>query len=221
VALGLGHAWLVGLWFGAAQSHVLFDALPSCICNSLPRFRAALPLQLDEAGAIEAARQKRQEEIRARLAAGAGGGAAVAEDASVAVQQQAADYYTAEEMAKVCNRAANTADGLLVSACNQWGFEVLPKAMGPQLSVHVHPVASSRLAPSPTHPPIHLPPPLPLPAAVPEAKEEEGAAAEEESADGGGAGGAGSRGGCQGCASAAPVSHPHPVRVALAALAPD
>lgn len=59
-------------------------------------------VQLDDAGAIEAAKQKRQEEIRARLAAGAGAGqaAAIIEDASVPVQQVAADYYSAEEMAK-------------------------------------------------------------------------------------------------------------------------
>lgn len=68
-------------------------------------------LQLDDAGALEAAKAKRQEEIRARLAAGAAGGGAAAggaaggapaaESAAVPVQQQAADYYTAEEMAKV------------------------------------------------------------------------------------------------------------------------
>jgi hypothetical protein len=60
--------------------------------------------QIDDSGAVEAARQRRQEEIRARLAAGgstAAALAAVAEDASVTVQQQTADYYTAEEMAKV------------------------------------------------------------------------------------------------------------------------
>ncbi|KAL4429830.1 hypothetical protein ABPG77_010947 [Micractinium sp. CCAP 211/92] len=56
-------------------------------------------MQLDDAGAIEAAKQKRQEEIRARLA-GAAAATAVVEDASVPVQSVAADYYSAEEMAK-------------------------------------------------------------------------------------------------------------------------
>lgn len=58
--------------------------------------------QIDDAGAIDAARQKRKEEIRLRLAAGAGASSAgaVAEDASVPVQQVAADYYTTDEMAK-------------------------------------------------------------------------------------------------------------------------
>ncbi|PRW60335.1 SART-1 family DOT2 [Chlorella sorokiniana] len=56
-------------------------------------------MELDDAGALEAARQKRQEEIRARLAAGIGG-AAAPDSAVVAVQQTASDYYTQEEMAK-------------------------------------------------------------------------------------------------------------------------
>lgn len=72
-------------------------------------------LQIDDAGAVEATRQKRQDDIRARLAAGAagggGGGSAVAQDASVAVQQQAADYYTQEEMAKVRGGVAGSGVG--------------------------------------------------------------------------------------------------------------
>lgn len=62
------------------------------------------PVQLDDAGAIEAARQKRQEEIRARLA-GAATATAVVEDASAPVQQVAADYYSTEEMAKASSTA--------------------------------------------------------------------------------------------------------------------
>ena len=71
-----------------------------------------LPLQLNDAGALEAARQQRQLDIRARLAAATAatmGAGRVAEDASggggaggqQAAAAAASDYYTAEEMAKV------------------------------------------------------------------------------------------------------------------------
>jgi hypothetical protein len=131
--------------------------------------------QIDNAGAVEAARQRRQEEIRARLAAGgstAAALAAVAEDASVTVQQQAADYYTADEMAKVGSEAS-------VVACRQLAW--------------LHACMLACITYCLPRPHVCLPTsispccrPAPFLSAVPEAQEEEGTQVEEKvGADGG------------------------------------